>query len=240
MDSHLELIFDRLDKWRHLPAYRLEPRADLFFAVFMPEIIKAKFDVAIREPIIPEFPFRRGTIYGEQTEGPNASVKVDYLVVSDDGSRVFFVELKTDMASFRPKQDKYLDKAIEAGIPLLINGVLSIIDATNREYLPKYMHLLDMLNRLGWIRLPDGLTGKVCVENPPSAAMWKDRIEILPNTELSPPEKVYILPERKNGYNCISFQDVAEVAAANGSQVGEIFAKYLERWITKAGIYDPN
>jgi hypothetical protein len=213
-----------MDKWRHLPAYRLEPRADIFFAVFLPEIIQSKFDIAVREPIIPEFPFRRGTIYGEHCDGPNASVKVDYLVSSEDGNRVFFVELKTDMASFRPEQDKYLDTAIEVGIPSLVDGVMKIIKATSREFLPKYVHLLDMLEQLGWIKLPEGLTRQVCVENPPSAATWMHQIDGLDASQKPTAQKVYILPEAKDGQRCISFQDVAEVATANGSIIGTSFA----------------
>ena len=239
MDPYMDKIFHLLDYWRHLPAYRLEPRADIFFAAFLPEIIETAFDTSVREPIIPEFPFRRGTIYGEASRGPNASVKVDYLVVSEDGRQVFFVELKTDQASFRPEQDEYLDLAVKKGIPSLVRGVLRIIAATNNEYLPKYMHLLDLLERLGWIELQDGLAREVCVEDPPSADTWLEGIRILPAVERAIARKVYILPEAKPDQCCISFNEVAEVVGSSESPMGQIFAKHLRRWMAKAGTVAP-
>lgn len=39
----IEEIFDWLDRWRQLPAYQLERRADIFFALYLPEIIAYKF-----------------------------------------------------------------------------------------------------------------------------------------------------------------------------------------------------
>jgi hypothetical protein len=35
-------LFDLLDDWRRLPAYQLERRADIFFALHMEEIIRAR------------------------------------------------------------------------------------------------------------------------------------------------------------------------------------------------------
>ena len=31
----LDALFDLLDRWRHLPSYRLEPRADVVFGLFL-------------------------------------------------------------------------------------------------------------------------------------------------------------------------------------------------------------
>ena len=36
----IERVFELLDKWRHLPTYWLEPRADIFFALFLPEVLR--------------------------------------------------------------------------------------------------------------------------------------------------------------------------------------------------------
>ena len=32
-------LFDLLDQWRHLPSYRLEPRADAVFGLFLPHAL---------------------------------------------------------------------------------------------------------------------------------------------------------------------------------------------------------
>ena len=36
----IERVFKLLDNWRHLPDYQLERRADIFFALFLPEVLK--------------------------------------------------------------------------------------------------------------------------------------------------------------------------------------------------------
>ena len=35
----LEELFARLDDWRHLPAYQLERRADIFFSLYLPDVL---------------------------------------------------------------------------------------------------------------------------------------------------------------------------------------------------------
>jgi len=37
--NRIDAIFDRMDVWRHLPSYQLERRADLFFALYLPEVL---------------------------------------------------------------------------------------------------------------------------------------------------------------------------------------------------------
>jgi hypothetical protein len=239
MDPYIDILFNRLNRWRHLPAYRLEPRADVFFIAFLTEILESELKIKVREPIIPEFPFRKGTIYGEEVRGPNASVKVDFLVLSEDGNQVFFVELKTDQASFRPEQDEYLNLATEKKFSALVRGVLEIVEATNVEYLPKYMHLLALLERLGMIRYPDDLPAKVCVKEPPTAISWLDEIELLPEADVPKPNKVYIIPESKPGCTCISFEQVAKVVAEIDSPMARAFAQNLGLWISKAGSIHP-
>ncbi|MBL8046740.1 MAG: hypothetical protein JNL09_09375, partial [Anaerolineales bacterium] len=100
----IEEIFDWLDRWRQLPAYQLERRADIFFALYLPEIIAYKFALTAKF-IIPEFPIRIGEI-SENTEN-NQSFKADYLVITENRYRFMLVELKTDQGSIRSGQNKY-------------------------------------------------------------------------------------------------------------------------------------
>ena len=65
MEQLITKLFDTLDDWRNLPAYQLERRADIFFAIYLEEIIQAKFNINI-EFIIPEFPVRIGNIYSDK------------------------------------------------------------------------------------------------------------------------------------------------------------------------------
>lgn len=79
----------------------------LFFALFMRQVVERRTSVALRRTMIPEFPLRRGTLWGEDTDGADASTKVDYALSSQDERSVFFVELKTDQSSRRDEQDAY-------------------------------------------------------------------------------------------------------------------------------------
>lgn len=49
-------LFNLLNRWRHLPNYQLECRADVFFALFLPEVLEKECDIKIKQPLIPEFP----------------------------------------------------------------------------------------------------------------------------------------------------------------------------------------
>ena len=84
-------IFDTLNDWRHLPAYQLERRVDLFFAIYLPYALEARRCVKIKEGLVPEFPIKK--------KGNNRSEKADYLAISKDGDCIFLIELKTDMNS---------------------------------------------------------------------------------------------------------------------------------------------
>lgn len=56
-------IFDKMDRWRNLPNYQLERRADIFFAIYLKTVLEAKYSVQLKEQIIPEFPVHIATIY---------------------------------------------------------------------------------------------------------------------------------------------------------------------------------
>ena len=110
-------IFELLDKWRHLPDYQLERRADIYFALFLPDVLEARYGPC---EIIPEFPLRLGTLWpkGSRTLLPdkkrkwqNLSVKVDYVAFTKDPQAVYFVELKTDLKSLKDDQNAYLKRA---------------------------------------------------------------------------------------------------------------------------------
>ena len=90
-----------MDTWRHLPAYQLERRADIFFSIYLPEVLTEKFGAEI-EGIVPEFPVHIGTISNIET---NKSFKIDYLARAKNSQRLFFVKFKTDVGSRRLAQD---------------------------------------------------------------------------------------------------------------------------------------
>jgi len=73
-------VFDKMDMWRHLPNYQLERRADIFFSIYLPEVLESKFGIKINNKLIPEFPVRIGTIY--PNIATDKSYKIDYVALS--------------------------------------------------------------------------------------------------------------------------------------------------------------
>ena len=148
--KQIDTLFNRMDAWRHLPNYQLERRADLFFSLYLPEVLEAKLGFPVAEQIAPEFPVRIGTIYPDIPI--DKSYKIDYVALSADADKAILVELKTEGLSRRDNQDKYLLASREVGFPALLGGVLDIFRATNSKR--KYFALLEHLESMGLLRIP--------------------------------------------------------------------------------------
>lgn len=203
-------LFNNMDTWRHLPAYQLERRADIFFSVYLPEVLAVKFHTEI-VGIIPEFPVHIGTI---SSSASNQSFKIDYLAKAKN--KVIFVELKTDQGSRRNAQDWYLEQAKLVGMAKLLDGLRKICQATTSKR--KYNHLLGHLDELGLIHLESSETFTI---NPVEYAI----------------DIVYIQPNNPYGQeNVITFKDFAEIVGRHDDEVSRRFEESLRRWAdTKAG-----
>ena len=140
--SHINQLFDQLDKWRHLPAYQLERRADIFFSLYLPEVLQKHFNLQHLPVLIPEFPCRIGTV-DQPNSDDNHSNKIDYLAVSVPDKKAYFVELKTDNASRNKSQDKNMEEAQKLGLSELICGVHCIAEKTIEK--DKYKNLTKRL-----------------------------------------------------------------------------------------------
>lgn len=139
-ESHINQLFNNLDAWRHLPAYQLERRADIFFSLYLAEALKEKFGLQATPVLITEFPCRYGSIH---EGGNNQSFKVDYLAVSVEDEKAFFVELKTDIASRNDDQDTNMKQAKQAGLAKLLSGLREMQSHSKQS--KKYQVLLDDL-----------------------------------------------------------------------------------------------
>ncbi|KPL78078.1 hypothetical protein ADN00_07835 [Ornatilinea apprima] len=211
--THTNAIFANLDMWRNLPAYQLERRADIFFSIYLPEILFYKFGVNI-EGIIPEFPIRVGTI--DHDIDINKSFKVDYLAKASDSKTIILIELKTDVSSRRDKQDWYLDRAKQVGLVELLDGVRKIYKATNSK--KKYEFLLGMLQNLEFIAFDKNKSFEI------TQADYDIKI-------------AYIQPNNPKGQeNVITFQEISEIIERHGDELSLRFSKSLLKWAeTKAG-----
>jgi len=59
----LQTIFRHLDRWRHLPAYQLERRADIFFSAYLKGMLEEFTGTELDGQIIPELPIKRDIIW---------------------------------------------------------------------------------------------------------------------------------------------------------------------------------
>nr|WP_319270747.1 hypothetical protein [uncultured Draconibacterium sp.] len=200
-------IFDLLDDWRNLPAYQLERRADIFFAIHLETIIekilKTKIDL-----IIPEFPIRVGEISKKHPE-LNKSFKIDYLTFSRTENKVFLIELKTDQLSRREKQDWYLERAANIKVKGIIDGLIKIYSATAQK--TKYNHLLDKIEEIGWIER-------------------RNKLIINLNVDIEP-RVIYIQPlNEKKEPSVISFDDIIRNLSDSNDLVTRRFLESLKKW----------
>ena len=216
-ESPIEHVFEHLNRWRHLPAYRLEPRADIFFALYLPEVLGKHFGVEINPLLVPEFPIKK--------KEDSASYKADYLALQegDPIERAFLVELKTDMASRREDQDEYLRHAVSTGLQELILGIVDICRATDQKR--KYVHLLKLLSDLRLIEYEDSIfpvkQGKY------SNALGKIEDRVRKQDDWPPLEVVYVQPRT----DIIDFRKFAETIEQRGADgVRQTFACYLRKW----------
>ncbi len=231
-------LFRLLDRWRHLPAYRLEPRADPFFALFLPDVLSKHLGHPLHPVLIPEFPLRIASLPHTDAVASNLSVKVDYAVFSSDGRYVYLVELKTDQASRRDQQDAYLAAAAAIDFNVLVDGVLALCTATSSRSFPKYLHLLHRLVLLGFVDVPDAVY-QLALPRPQRGL--KEAIRSIRSTV--PPDGpqtrvLYIQPEPDETHPCISFAQFAEAIEHEG-EIGQLFALHLRSWTHAAGSADP-
>ena len=156
----LHRVLCTLDQWRHLPAYQLERRMDVFIGLYLPEIVEAEFGWP-RESlcVIPEFPLHKGLVLGSRRKNgksDNQSIKVDYAVFCGDqkNKRLLLVEFKTDNKSIDLDQLKRMEKTNSIKARELLKGVVQC--ACHSKELRKYAHLISRLDEADCINVPEG------------------------------------------------------------------------------------
>lgn len=213
MEKYINEIFDKLDQYKGLPAYQLERRVDIFFAIYLKEILEETIgnDMIVNE-IIPEFPL---LIEGRSMHGHIAylSNKVDYFVICENPKMIFLVELKTEMGSIRSEQHDYLKAAREKGLSGILENLNQIYKKTKKK--KKYDNLFQMLQILEWKGIADSST-------------------FLDDYQL---EIVYIIPriEEKitnliHDSRIITFDDIILALSNHGDTLTIRFRQSLENW----------
>ena len=215
-------IFELLDRWRHFPAYQLERRADIFFALYLPGIVEHALGVKVDPGVIPEFPIKR--------EDNHQSTKVDYFLLSRDRSRAFLVELKTEMESRNEKQDAYLVAAKERGLNALLRDIPLMAAASNQQ--AKYVHLLSALEAMGLMTLPGDL-GAYAFPKVQRGITARLRGAAVLESDAAI-EVVYLQPRDAGVGGIVSFQTVANYLSSLDDPLALVFSDYVRRWIEPA------
>lgn len=207
--NRINELFSKLDEWRHLPAYQLERRADIFFSLYLGDLLCKRLGLEI-DGVIPEFPVRIGTIHPKTNRNKNLSIKIDYLAKAKNRDTVVFVELKTDDFSRSCKQDRDLQRAKEVGVVKLLHGLREIYAATGSK--KKYRCLLGKLQEMGLIVLNPDETIEI--------------IEVKYEVQV-----VYIQPNNRDGKeNVISFREIADIIEQQEDELSLRFAQSLREW----------
>ena len=246
-------VFEILNCWRHLPHYSLETRAAPFFAVFLRNVLSAHFGAEIHEIVIPDFPLRIGTLNpSEEDKGRGSaagnnpstdqSYNVDYVAFGKWNMTAYLVELKTDLASIRKEQQRYLSDAQSKPFRDLVEGVRQMARVSNRKQ--KYVHLLHRLAApgLGLVNMPDQLYEKSFGNVRPSPG-WTHALnaQTVSTKPISNIEVVFVQPtehKKCEKFHYIYFDEITGIVQRRGD-LGGLFANYLRQWTEPAGSRDP-
>ncbi|MFW9792746.1 MAG: hypothetical protein ACFFEE_00465 [Candidatus Thorarchaeota archaeon] len=220
----IEKIFERMDKWRNLPKYALERRADIFFGVYLKTALEEKYSIKIGEEIIPEFPLRKATL-NPNIKNNQSSVNVDFLAFSEDYQTAFLIELKTDISSRREVQDDYLKAVKDVGFTELIHGLVEIFRASKIKR--KYFHLFKMLEDAGIIELPSQFKSKVYSKSMSGVMAVLEQMKIIKPVEQI--KVVYIQPTGEAD-NVINFTEFSHLIGEIDDPITQRFVQSLKTW----------
>lgn len=242
----VEKIFQNLTQWRNLPKYQLERRADIFFSLYLKEILETKFSadgnkVELSPVIIPEFPLRHGN--------EHHTVNVDYVMFSKSLSKVYLIEFKTDMGSLRDEQFEYLFKAKKGienhdgmegnGFMGILKDLCKVFKATGDKQ--KYFHLFHQLKELGLVSKLSDIGDKLYSKNAQGVSALIEKIDIM--KDITSCEIIFLQPAKytneemakvKNydlkAVKQITFEDVVSCLIDIKSPFADIFARYVSAW----------
>lgn len=217
--KEIEIIFKLLEKWRKFPKYQLERRLDIFFALYLPEILKKVPNINIEvthNDIIPEFPLKKNNSC--------SSTNVDYAIFSNENGKIklYLLELKTDMNSIDNEQITYYKKAKEKGFLQILTDIIKIQKKSSQW--KKYDNLLEYIkNNYGIIRNTTSI-----------GSQKRKNWEIVKESIIEEIEIIYLVPkedERIRQYKIITFENVINIIKNNYDNISVEFCKILKELI---------
>lgn len=174
IEQRIEQLFSLLTEWRAFPNYQLERRVDIFFALYLKDILRHCYSGHEFDLIVPEFPLRVGTMYPDAPKRQrNLSVKVDYACFDSKRKVCVLLELKTDHSSVRADQLENMRVAKRKGLDALLKGALDLRSASRSKR--KYDALIQQFIDAG---LMDKCLELNEAEGPPSKDRANHSIEL--------------------------------------------------------------
>ena len=203
MEDKIEDIFKLLTKWYRYPKYQLERRLDIFFSIYLTEILKAK-DIYIElDDIFPEYPLKKEN---------NQSTNADYAIFENKESEIklYLIELKTDMNSIFEPQIEYYKEFKKKKLNEVLEKVIQIQESKNCKQWYKYDKLLeDIESKYHFV---------TCSYKPErKRKKWiinENKLLVTGNVEI-----VYIVPnssqdkllKNENGFKVIHFDEIIKI-----------------------------
>lgn len=203
--ERIDQLFYNLGIWKQLPKYQAERRLDVFFGLYMEDILKecrsnlfAEEDQLI---LVPEFPLQKN-------KSNNECTNIDYLVFNVTKKCVHAIELKTDTHSVNDDQIDYYRR---------FKDETSLNDLYNFATKP----------RKGRSKSKYDFLAKYITDNHLKDCQTKgDVIYILPNCDFSDSIKI-----ADNGFNSITFSDIVNKMQkyANDDELLNAFLYFLQK-----------
>lgn len=218
--KEIEIIFKLLEKWHKFPKYQLERRLDIFFALYLPEILKKVPNINIEvthNDISPEFPLKKNNSC--------SSTNVDYAIFSNENGKIklYLLELKTDMNSIDNEQITYYKKAKEKGFSQILTDIIKV--QRKSPQWKKYDNLLDYIEKNNYD----------IIRNTTSIGSQKRKNwEIVKENIIEEIEIIYLVPkedERIRQYKIITFENVINIIKNNHDNISVEFCKILKELI---------
>ncbi len=220
-------IFEKLTEYANYPDYQLERRLDIFFLIYLKEILTIKGIDISDTFIFPEFPLLKkyeNEFY--DLEKSLASKRADYVVFSNQ--KMYIIELKTDMESINENQlNHYKNVAKKISVQTLINDVINIYEKTKSKVWKKYdIFLKDLAEKV-----------KIIVFDEDKDKKFEKKKGYKFNKEFSnyKVEIIYIIPyankiikEKLDSKEYIEFDDIIKRLNNNKDVISENFIKILK------------
>lgn len=207
-------VFHLLDEWRCLPDYQLERRADLYFSLYLTEVLGETRGLAVRPAIVPEFPIKQSN--------SNRSDKVDYVAANADMSHLILTELKTECRSTSREQFEYLCLGAQKSGTELLADIRAIRKASRAQV--KYDALIAATEKLG-------LTEEDAAGVRPNHTV----VLIVPHEEFKYREEALDIFGRANvPFRVVTFNDFRVIVLKHDDPLSVRFARSLANWASKS------